>query len=107
MLNNIVQAFNPQAWAKCDELRHAKVFESVHMQHLTAQLCDHEAKIWGLHEQTFNVQQEVDCECHHADKAETELRFIKQMGRSPSKRERHEPMVKRASHLSTLKYRTP
>ena len=46
------------------------------MQHLAAQLHDHEAKIQGLHEQIFNLHQEVDCECCHADKAETELRSV-------------------------------
>src|SRR5882724_6519043 len=64
------------------------------MQHLAAQVCDHEAEIWGLHEQTFSLQQEVDQECCHADKVETELRIIEWMRR-------------RASKPSTLNYRTP
>jgi len=68
MLSNIAQAFNPQAQAKRDEPRHARVFESVHMQHLAAQVCNHEAEIRGLHEQAFSLQQEVDWECCHADK---------------------------------------
>ena len=93
-LSNIAQAFNPQAWAKCDESRHARVFKSVHMQHLTAQVRDHEAEIWGLHEQTSSLQREVDRECRRADKAETKLRIIEWMGR-------------RASQPSTLNYRTP
>jgi len=45
----------------------------------SAQLHNHEAKIWGLCKQTFNLQQEVDHECHHADKVETKLWFIEQM----------------------------
>src|SRR5882724_3320918 len=55
-LSNIVQAFNPQARAEHDESRHARVFESVHMQHLAAQVRDHEAEIRGLHEQTFSSE---------------------------------------------------
>jgi len=35
MLSNITQAFNPQAQAKHNESRHARVFESMHMQYLS------------------------------------------------------------------------
>jgi len=36
--------------------------------------------------------------------SKTELKFVEQMGRSPSKRGRHEPMFRKGPHLSTLKY---
>ena len=55
-LSNIAQAFDPQTWAAHNESRQARLFESVHMQHLAAQLHNHEAEIWGLREQISNFQ---------------------------------------------------
>src|SRR5882724_1876372 len=95
MLSHVAQAFDPETRTAWDDSRQAWLLESVHMQHLTAQLCDHEAEIQGLHEQIFNLHQELDHVCCYADKAEMELRFVERMGRSPSKRGRHQEIIRR------------
>jgi len=106
-LSNVARAFDPETQAARDESRQAQLFESVHMQHLAAQLRDHEVEIWGLCEQMFHLQREVDCECCHADKAKTELRFLEQMGTSVSERGRHDPMARRGNGPSALQYKSP
>jgi len=48
MLSHISQAFDPKTQTAWDDSRQAWLLKSMHMQHLTAQLCNHEAEIWGL-----------------------------------------------------------
>ena len=54
MFGHVAQAFDPETQTAWDDSRQAQLLESMHMQHFAAQLCNHEAEIWGIHEQIFN-----------------------------------------------------